>query len=612
MKTKILFCILFGMFFLNLSAQNIFPKSGAAGIGTTSPNASSLLEISSTSKGILIPRMTLAQRNAIASPATGLLIYQTNNTAGFYYYTGTAWTAVSSKGANTSLSNLAATTSVNRSLIPATTGGNDLGSSSLNWRDAYFSGTVTAGSISASSFSASSFGSNLLPSASATYDVGSSSVLWRNGYFDGTVTGNGNGGSYGVYGNSTSGYGVYGTSGYMGVYGTGTSYGVYGYSGSSYGVVGSGGYAGVYGSGNTYGVYGTSSASYGVYGNSSTSHGVYGNSSSGYGVYGKSNYLGVYGTGGTYGVYGQTTSGEGVYGQSGYVGLYGLGGTWGGFAQGTSYGFEGYSTTTGAYGVYAYSGNGNGLYSATGNGSYYAGYFGGSVYSSGTYNGSDSRIKKNIHDFSSAMDIINKLHPRQYEFRSDGNFAKMNFPAGTHYGLIAQDVEKVLPNLVKTSVLMVPGNPHPDDKGSDKQQVAIQDFKAINYTELIPVMIKAIQEISAENQELKSRVDALTQSPDQSIKNTIVVNADNSSLTQNIPNPFANSTSITVTIPDHSNNASLVITQSATGKTIKNITIPNGVSQIQFNAATLATGTYSYTLYVDGKKIDSKQMIISR
>lgn len=80
----------------NAFAQNTFPSTGSTGIGTNAPNASSLLEIKSTTKGLLIPRMTVAQRNAIPSPATGLLIYQTNSaTPGFYYYSGTAWKAVS-------------------------------------------------------------------------------------------------------------------------------------------------------------------------------------------------------------------------------------------------------------------------------------------------------------------------------------------------------------------------------------------------------------------------------------------------------------------------------------------------------------------------------------
>ena len=86
---------------VKLNAQNTFPSTGSAGIGTTSPNASSVLEMKSTTKGVLVPRMTLTQRNAIASPATGLLIYQTNSTPGFYYYSGSAWTAVSATaGAN--------------------------------------------------------------------------------------------------------------------------------------------------------------------------------------------------------------------------------------------------------------------------------------------------------------------------------------------------------------------------------------------------------------------------------------------------------------------------------------------------------------------------------
>src|ERR1051326_3224138 len=94
---KLLFCFVALVNCSALFAQNIFPSSGAAGIGTTTPDASSLLEIKSTSKGLLISRMTQAQRNAIVSPATGLLIYQTNATPGFYYYNGSAWTAVTQK-----------------------------------------------------------------------------------------------------------------------------------------------------------------------------------------------------------------------------------------------------------------------------------------------------------------------------------------------------------------------------------------------------------------------------------------------------------------------------------------------------------------------------------
>lgn len=61
------------------------------GIGTTNPNQSSILDIVSTEAGILVPRMTEAQRTSISSPATGLMVYQTNNTTGFWYYNGSSW-----------------------------------------------------------------------------------------------------------------------------------------------------------------------------------------------------------------------------------------------------------------------------------------------------------------------------------------------------------------------------------------------------------------------------------------------------------------------------------------------------------------------------------------
>lgn len=77
-------------------------SNGTIGINNALPNVSSALDISSTSKGILIPRMTETQRNAITSPATSLLIYQTNNTPGYYYYTGSAWSALINNGWNVS------------------------------------------------------------------------------------------------------------------------------------------------------------------------------------------------------------------------------------------------------------------------------------------------------------------------------------------------------------------------------------------------------------------------------------------------------------------------------------------------------------------------------
>lgn len=91
MKKIITFCVL--IFSMGLTAQ--------VGINNPTPDASAALDITSKEGGILIPRMTETERNEITAAADGLLIYQTDATAGFYYYNGTAWTALAGAGTGT-------------------------------------------------------------------------------------------------------------------------------------------------------------------------------------------------------------------------------------------------------------------------------------------------------------------------------------------------------------------------------------------------------------------------------------------------------------------------------------------------------------------------------
>ena len=70
--------------------------NGAVGMGIGGTDASALVHVNSENRGVLFPRMTMAQRNAIPSPANGLLIYQTDNKPGIYYnksVTGSNWIA---------------------------------------------------------------------------------------------------------------------------------------------------------------------------------------------------------------------------------------------------------------------------------------------------------------------------------------------------------------------------------------------------------------------------------------------------------------------------------------------------------------------------------------
>lgn len=87
MMKKILGSILLGLTSMQIFAQVAINSDGS------DPHPSAMLEVTSNQSGILIPRMTAAQRDAIPSPAIGLMVYVTEDNL-FHYYNGTAWTAI--------------------------------------------------------------------------------------------------------------------------------------------------------------------------------------------------------------------------------------------------------------------------------------------------------------------------------------------------------------------------------------------------------------------------------------------------------------------------------------------------------------------------------------
>ncbi|MBK7308218.1 MAG: hypothetical protein IPI88_15135 [Chitinophagaceae bacterium] len=75
------------------SSFPVFSQSLSINTDGSTANASAMLDIKSNTKGLLIPRLTKAEKNAVAAPATGLLIYQTGpDSTGFYYYQNSRWT----------------------------------------------------------------------------------------------------------------------------------------------------------------------------------------------------------------------------------------------------------------------------------------------------------------------------------------------------------------------------------------------------------------------------------------------------------------------------------------------------------------------------------------
>jgi len=95
-KTIILLVVLFSAF-----------SFSQVGIGTITPDASAQLDVVSNNKGFLPPRMTSSQRIEIGSPASGLTVYQTDGSNGFYYYDGAVWKAIAS-GTSTGVTSVGA------------------------------------------------------------------------------------------------------------------------------------------------------------------------------------------------------------------------------------------------------------------------------------------------------------------------------------------------------------------------------------------------------------------------------------------------------------------------------------------------------------------------
>ncbi len=158
-------------------------------------------------------------------------------------------------------------------------------------------------------------------------------------------------------------------------------------------------------------------------------------------------------------------------------GLFGLSN---GNGTGPRYGVSGWATNgnDNRYGVRGYAG-------IAANG-HWGVYCSGNLWYSGALtSASDGRFKSDIQDFKSALNMVQKLRPRTYHHKT--NIKHLALAEGPQYGFVAQELEKVLPDLVQTSL----HDFYEDDSLTEHQQVEI---KGINYIGLIPILTKAIQE----------------------------------------------------------------------------------------------------------------------
>jgi len=163
------------------------------------------------------------------------------------------------------------------------------------------------------------------------------------------------------------------------------------------------------------------------------------------------------------------------------------------------------------YGVYATSFSGNNAYgiyatASGGSSSNWAGYFSGNVYSSGSYQGSDRKLKSDILPLSNAVQLIKALKPSSYLYKTN-EYKQMELPEGRQYGLVADEVKQVFPSMVKQVVQ--PAKYENDDHNSGRVVAEEVSFEAVNYTAMIPVLIAAMQEQQAMIEAQQRKIEEL-------------------------------------------------------------------------------------------------------
>jgi hypothetical protein len=168
------------------------------------------------------------------------------------------------------------------------------------------------------------------------------------------------------------------------------------------------------------------------------------------------------------------------------------------------------------YGIQVQSNGGDysdryGIYATVNNYGYYggfnaAGYFAGDVYADNYYYTSDRKFKKDIQDLHGGLSTVMALKPRSYTMRKDEFKGKMAFSDGKKLGFIAQELETVLPELVKDAV--APAILTKEEREAKVKKDPTQ-YKSVDYVGVIPVLVAAIQEQQALIKALTDKVAAL-------------------------------------------------------------------------------------------------------
>jgi hypothetical protein len=235
-----------------------------------------------------------------------------------------------------------------------------------------------------------------------------------------------------------------------------------------------------------------------------------------------------------------------------------------------------------------------------------------------TWTTSDQRFKQNVKAVENPLEKILALNGVYYDYKTGEEYKDRHFMKSRQLGFIAQEVEKIVPEVVTTTA---------------------DGYKALAYQNLTALLVEGIKEqqkaiegkaSSAELQEKDEQIQQLTDRVTrleemlsavvppaggitQAGSNTqsVTITGDDavklSSLAQNIPNPFDNHTVINYNVP--AGNKGYVRISNERGEVIKTIPLAEGGGKLELNFSDFPAGQLIYSMYVNDKLVDTKKMM---
>lgn len=224
-----------------------------------------------------------------------------------------------------------------------------------------------------------------------------------------------------------------------------------------------------------------------------------------------------------------------------------------------------------------------------------------SIQVASVYNYSDARAKENVQTLNSGLNTILNLRPVTYTWKNGNSetdastFSATGTAAAfgpdeddmTQYGFLAQEVEEVMPDAVKT-----------DEDG----------HKLINYTALIPVLVQSVQELQGIIDEQNSTITNLK---NKIAQRSASVNENPNKLVSCTPNPTQGNMKFTYEIENTCSEAYILISDLSGNQEMKIVDLI-GLSSITKDLASLRSGIHIATLVVNGNICDSQQIIVNR